>query len=198
MKLMNSLKIIFKILLDQIAGFFPYFFIFYVICLSLSLFFVSWKLFFNWPAFNISLLFLGALSLLSEKWRSNWIVKKIQDKKKLLIKLVIISSILMYAIFQGINFVEFFILSFGLIAFFFKVDIILAGIISLLLLILCPILLSFGNDKLSELLAVYAYYLLIIVAVIQFKNFVFHKRITIKVKDVSHRRFNIHIKEVNY
>jgi len=189
---MIKFKKIIEILIDRVAGFFPYFFIFYIISLSIAMLYSPLRVFFDWEAFNTSLIFLGILSLFSKKWRLNRIVKKIQDKRKLiinlviiLIKLIIILSFLTYAILRGIHLINFLILLFGLIAFFFRVDIILVGIISLLFLLLCPILLHFGNDELAELFALYAYYFLIIMVIVQLKNSFFDKKITIKVKDIS-------------
>ena len=63
----NKIKRIIKLVLNDIAEIYLYFFGFYVICLILSHFFESWKLFFNWKAFHISIVVFGILSLLSER-----------------------------------------------------------------------------------------------------------------------------------
>lgn len=193
---MNKLRNIFEILLDQIASFFPYFLTFYVICFLLSLTSDSWSSFLNWKAFNISLLSLGILSLLSRKWRLSQVVEKIKYKKRLIIKIILILSFLAYAISRGVRMVNLLILLFGLTAFFFNVNMIFVGVMPLLFLLLSVVFLLFKNDDLAELVAIYAYYSLVIVVLVQIKNFTFHKKIAIKVKDVSRKIINIKIKEI--
>ena len=193
---MNKLRNIFEILLDQIASFFPYFLTFYVICFLLSLTSDPWSSFLNWKAFNISLLSLGILSLLSRKWRLSQVVEKIKYKKRLIIKIILILSFLAYAISRGVRMVNLLILLFGLTAFFFNVNMIFVGVMPLLFLLLSVVFLLFKNDDLAELVAIYAYYSLVIVVLVQIKNFTFHKKIAIKVKDVSRKIINIKIKEI--
>ena len=193
---MNKLRNIFEILLDQIASFFPYFLTFYVICFLLSLTSDPWSSFLNWKAFNISLLSLGMISLLSRKWRLSQVVEKIKYKKRLIIKIILILSFLAYAISRGVRIVNLLILLFGLTAFFFNVNMIFVGVMPLLFLLLSVVFLLFKNDDLAELVAIYAYYSLVIVVLVQIKNFTFHKKIAIKVKDVSRKIINIKIKEI--
>ncbi|OGZ67608.1 MAG: hypothetical protein A3D35_02460 [Candidatus Staskawiczbacteria bacterium RIFCSPHIGHO2_02_FULL_34_9] len=193
---MNKLRNIFEILLDQIASFFPYFLTFYVICFLLSLTSDPWSSFLNWKAFNISLLSLGMISLLSRKWRLSQVVEKIKYKKRLIIKIILILSFLAYAISRGVRMVNLLILLFGLTAFFFNVNMIFVGVMPLLFLLLSVVFLLFKNDDLAELVAIYAYYSLVIVVLVQIKNFTFHKKIAIKVKDVSRKIINIKIKEI--
>src|SRR3989344_3384343 len=189
---MNKLRNIFEILLDQIASFLP----FYVICFLLSLTSDPWSSFLNWKAFNISLLSLGMISLLSRKWRLSQVVEKIKYKKRLIIKIILILSFLAYAISRGVRMVNLLILLFGLTAFFFNVNMIFVGVMPLLFLLLSVVFLLFKNDDLAELVAIYAYYSLVIVVLVQIKNFTFHKKIAIKVKDVSRKIINIKIKEI--
>lgn len=63
----GKIKNIFNQVANDIAGIFFYFLAFYACSFALSLFFESWKLFFNWPAMHISAFALGVLSLLSQK-----------------------------------------------------------------------------------------------------------------------------------
>lgn len=64
---MQKIKRILSLVLDDIAEFFPYIFIFYLCSFLLSLFLESWKSFFNWGVFHLGVLFLGILSLLSAR-----------------------------------------------------------------------------------------------------------------------------------
>ena len=69
MRINEKFKTIFELVLEQIADIYLYFLEFYVVCLILSYFFERWKLFFNWPAFHLSVIFLGILSLISKQGR---------------------------------------------------------------------------------------------------------------------------------
>ncbi len=69
MRINKRFKTIFELVLEQIADIYLYFLGFYVVCLILSYFFGRWKLFFNWPAFHLSVIFLGILSLISKQGR---------------------------------------------------------------------------------------------------------------------------------
>ena len=61
----NKRKIL-KLVINNIAEIFPYLFIFYLVFFILSLFFESWRLFFNWTAFHISMFCLFLVSLFSD------------------------------------------------------------------------------------------------------------------------------------
>ena len=65
----NKFKTILNNVLNHIADFYLYFLALYIVSLIFSLFFESWKLFFYWPAFHISILIFSVLSLMSEKGR---------------------------------------------------------------------------------------------------------------------------------
>ncbi|MDD5731936.1 MAG: hypothetical protein PHU42_03535 [Patescibacteria group bacterium] len=65
--MLNKLKTTIKLLLTDIAEIYPYLFLFYVISYTVSYFFPSIGLFFYWPAFHISIIVLGAFSLMSPK-----------------------------------------------------------------------------------------------------------------------------------
>jgi len=69
MRINEKFKTIFELVLEQIADIYLYFLEFYVVCLILSYFFERWKLFFNWPAFHLSVILLGILSLISKQGR---------------------------------------------------------------------------------------------------------------------------------
>lgn len=69
MRINEKLKTIFELVLEQIADIYLYFLGVYVVCLTLSYFFESWRLSFNWPVFHLSIIFLGILSLLSKRGR---------------------------------------------------------------------------------------------------------------------------------
>jgi hypothetical protein len=55
-----------KLVADDVAATFPYFFGFYVISLCVSIFFPAWRDYFNWPAFHASVIFLALISLSSD------------------------------------------------------------------------------------------------------------------------------------
>lgn len=177
---MKALKNIIEALLNQIADFFVYFFVFYILSFAISLFWEPWKLFFNWRMFHISTAILMLLSIFSQKFRSSYFVEKIILKNKISIKSVfiksifnkvnylkfgIISLILFFSILKGIPIVEFTILLFALISIFFVIDSRATATIALFLLTACPILIFFKKDLLAETFAVYAYYFLIIISI---------------------------------
>lgn len=62
---MNKAKNIIRLVLGNIAAFFPYFFVFYILSLVLSFAFPSWEPFFYWPAFHWCILIFGLLTLVS-------------------------------------------------------------------------------------------------------------------------------------
>ena len=167
---MIKVKKIFEILIDQISSFFFYFFIFYIICLSVALFYDPWRLFFNWKAFSISLFFLGMISLFNDKLDSISIFK-ISIRKSSIIKFFIIISILIYFVGHNIRLVEFLILCFGLIALFFGIGFRFAALTAMFFLLLIPIFSLLEDAESVKMFAVYAYYFLIIMAILQFKDF---------------------------
>jgi len=83
---MNKISRIIKLVLNDIAEFFPYFLAFYIIAVLLSLFSTSWKMFFNWPAFHTTTVVLGVLSIFGNP--SKTIVREIRDKAKSPIKTI--------------------------------------------------------------------------------------------------------------
>lgn len=62
---MNKAKNIIKLVLDNIAVFFPYIFLFYIFSLALSFIFPSFEAFFYWPAFHWCILIFGLLTLVN-------------------------------------------------------------------------------------------------------------------------------------
>jgi len=81
----NKFKTILNNVLNHIADFYLYFLALYIVSLIFSLFFESWKLFFYWPAFHISILIFSVLSLMSEKGRE-FIKLKIYKVQKIKIQ----------------------------------------------------------------------------------------------------------------
>jgi len=61
-----------KLVADDVAATFPYFFGFYVISLGVSAFFPAWRDYFNWPAFHLSALALALISLWSDTVQNFW------------------------------------------------------------------------------------------------------------------------------
>jgi hypothetical protein len=85
---MDRIKRIINLVLNDIAEVYLYFLGFYIISLIFSHFFESWKLFFNWPAFHISVIVFGIVSLLSDKAKkiiySERSLAKLEELKKLI------------------------------------------------------------------------------------------------------------------
>ena len=61
-----------KLVADDVAAFFPYFFGFWLISFCVSIFFPTWRGYFNWPAFDLSVLFLALISLWSDTVQNFW------------------------------------------------------------------------------------------------------------------------------
>jgi hypothetical protein len=70
-----------KLVADDVAAFFPYFFAFWLISLCVSIFFSAWRGYFNWPAFHASVLVFALISLWSDTVQNFWKgVKNISKK----------------------------------------------------------------------------------------------------------------------
>ena len=65
----QSVKRIVNRTADDVSIFFPYFFVFYIIIVFLSYFFISVGNFFYWPGLNASILFLAVISSVSSRGR---------------------------------------------------------------------------------------------------------------------------------
>jgi len=163
---MNN-KIDFKILLvelkSKIKKNYPYFLGFYLLSLLISVFSSTWKMFFYWPAFHgfaifFTILFFGCFKLSLKKEQEE--IKKLIKKDWL--KILIIITILIFALFEGILAFDFLILLYGLISFLFILNSRYAAMSAFVFLILCPIFLAFKKDVVAESLAVYCFYFLVI------------------------------------
>lgn len=64
-KITQKIKNIVGRILDDTAGIFPYLLVFYLFFLTMSLFFKRLESFFNWSIFNISVILIGVLLLLT-------------------------------------------------------------------------------------------------------------------------------------
>jgi hypothetical protein len=71
---------ILKLVADDVAAFFPYFFGFWLISICVSIFFPAWRDYFNWPAFDLSVLFFALLSLWSDTVQNFW--KGVKDASR--------------------------------------------------------------------------------------------------------------------
>jgi hypothetical protein len=78
------------------------------------------------------------------------------------LKLAAILVILTFSLFRDIYVLDFFVLLFGLVSVFFGLDMRISAGCALVLLAACPILLIFNGNILAEVVAVYAYYFLVI------------------------------------
>ncbi len=85
----------------------------------------------------------------------------------------IIVVVLIFALFQRIEVIDFFVLSYALISILFVMESRIAVGIALACLICCPFLLIQKNGVLAETTAVYAYYFLVITVLTQIRE---HRR----------------------
>lgn len=177
---MNKIKKTFRLVLDDIARFFPYFFGFYIFSLLVSLFSRSWKSFFNWEAFAVCVVALGVASLFSNKgWTlSDLIFLKQEGKAFILrlwkqlgisgqIKIAIILAILIFALTKNIGVIDFIVLAYALASVLFILESRISAGLAIVLLVACPLFLMFKKDAVAETLAVYAYYFLVITVITQ-------------------------------
>ena len=63
---------VFKLVANDVAAIFPYFLVFYLISLMVSIFFSTWRGYFYWPAFHASVIALALISLGSGQVRTFW------------------------------------------------------------------------------------------------------------------------------
>lgn len=201
---------ILELVLKQIADIYLYFLGFYVVCLIPSYFFERWKLFFNWPAFHLSIIFLGILVLLSKQGREfrGFLFKLIKFRTSILtilkiiakslasafalkikgvtkkdyLKFVLILLILVYVLFKEIDPINFLILGYALFSILFVLESRISASIALLFLISCPILLIMEKEPLAEQMAIYAYYFLVITVAVQIREYLREE----KEKNVIH------------
>ena len=85
-------------------------------------------------------------------------------------RVLTVTIVLAVSLFFGISAFEFLILFYGLVAISFDVNIKWSAILAAILLLICPFILNLDNTVLAEILAIYAYYFLIIMVVISFKE----------------------------
>jgi len=236
---MNRTQRILSILLDDITGFFPYFFGFYLFSLLSSLLFHSWKLFFNWKLFTLSIVILGIASLFSRrvrplftsislKWKEKalihdvvsyvknidlsnvknilftfkntlfatvrlvirsvkWIFYRAVSVIKFLvgisvkwwkrlgrrdqIKVGIIVAILIFALIKSIGIIDFIVLTYAIASILFIFESRISAVLALVLLASCPFFLMFKKDDIAEVMAIYAYYFLVITVFTQIAEY---------------------------
>lgn len=182
---MTKMKRILHQLLDDIAGFFPYFFGFYIFSLVLSFVFHSWKSFFNWELFTISVIVLGIASLFSNKV---WSLRDLISTLKYLfvaligswkrlgtrgqIKIVLILTVLFFALAKSIGPIDFIVLTYALASVLFIFKSRIPAVLALVLLAACPFLLMFKKDATAEVMAIYAYYFLVITVMTQIAEYI--------------------------
>lgn len=168
---MTKMKRILHQLLDDIAGFFPYFFGFYIFSLLLSLVFHAWKLFFNWELFTISVVVLGIASLFSSTIRpfSKNYLERLGRRGQ--IKMVLILAVLIFALAKSIGPIDFIVLAYALASVLFIFESRIPAVLALVLLATCPFLLMFKQDAVAEASAIYAYYFLVITVMTQIAEY---------------------------
>jgi hypothetical protein len=190
-------KILQAEIIVKIREFYPYFLGFYLLSLIISLFSKTWSGFFYWPGFHGIIIFFTLLFVLTFKlnfknknfkiigftknsaFQVNRQLRQYFNfvRSKLLslplrtwLKIFIISAILIFALFKTIGVLDFLILLYALISFFFILDSRYAAGTALFFLASCPFLLIFKKDALAESVAIYAYYFLIITVLTQIRE----------------------------
>ena len=161
---MINIKKITEFILDDIATFFPYFFVFYCVVLIFSFIFESWISFFRWPILQISVLILGFLGLFSKNVEKNYV------------KPALVGIILYYFLERGVGIIDFIVLSYALISIIFIINGRIAALVAFTLFALCLLFLILKRSDLSEVFAVYTYYFLTIAVTIRFREFLSQKR----------------------
>jgi len=176
-----NINILGQELKGKIRNFYPYFLGFYLLSLIVSLFSKTWSSFFYWPGFYGALIFFTLLfaltfefnfknkNLLRQYFNSVYCRLKVIDRKTWL-KIIIIAAILIFSLIKNIGVLDFLVLLYALISFFFILDSRLAAGGALVLLASCPFFLIFKEDSLAENAAIYAYYFLIITVLTQIRE----------------------------
>lgn len=182
-------------ILNDIAGLYPYLLFFYLASCAVSYFLPLVGLFFYWPAFHIFMVVLGILSLLSHntvglfvsarnKFSKSkgvkgalamtlyFLISFFTVKNKFLniidvAKITVIAVLMAYAYSKNINTYDFLTILFALISVLFSINVMISAGIVIVLLIACPILLVLKESVLAEMVAVYTFYFLVIILLIQ-------------------------------
>ena len=194
----QKIKNIIKLSADNIFHFFPYFFVFYFVCVLVATIFPAMRDYFYWPALHVGLIVFGAISLLDSRFwnyrtkkEPNNKIPKIKTAKlpgwvsvfrRLIFSQSYWDHIKVLIIFIGaiiaINFhfgpAEFLIFIYALISLFFVIDVGVTIVISVIFLFFCPFLAFFDNGKLSEQFAVYVFYLFIVAVLTQIRILLFN------------------------
>ncbi len=118
----------------------------------------------------LKILFVLFFSFLSEA--GNILLKFVFTKLKRIkksdyLKIGIITAILIFSLIKGIKPLDFLVLGYALISILFVLDSRISVVVALLLLTSCPVLIIFKKTNIAEALAVYAYYFLVITAIVQ-------------------------------
>jgi hypothetical protein len=96
--------------------------------------------------------------------------------KRSWLKIIIVVTILLLALFKGIGVLDFIILFYALVSFFFVLDSRIAAGMALISLAACPGLLILKKEALAEAIAIYAYYFLAITVLTQIREMVREKK----------------------
>jgi hypothetical protein len=164
-------KILKKELKEITQVFYPYFFSFYLLSLVVSFFSNTLRNFFYWPAFHGFAIFFTVLFFLFLKLNLKKDLEKIRYFiKKEWVRILIIIVVLIFAVFKGIEVLDFLILIYALISLLFILNSRLSAILAMICLITCPVLLVFKKDIIAETIAVYAFYFLVITVLIQIRE----------------------------
>lgn len=169
-------KIIWKFFLNYVMISYVYLLGFYISFRVLALFFKPFKKIFYWQAFDIVMVVFTFLVLINPRFLNYFKgflskLTSIHWTKLLFLKIIIFVSILVYALFKGILFIEFIVLFYALVSVLFIIDIRISLGFALFFLVLSPLLLLWDKKHVAEISTVYAFYFLIIVVLTQIRFF---------------------------
>jgi hypothetical protein len=87
------------------------------------------------------------------------------------IKVGIILVVLIFALVKSIGIVDFIVLAYALISILFVFESRISAVLALILLASCPFFLMFKKDSIAEIMAIYAYYFLVITVITQIAEY---------------------------
>lgn len=172
-----------RLVADDIAGIFPYLFVSYLVCLALARWQPAWRDMLYWPAFHVSVLALGLISVLSDRARKQGVGKFLSGSfiaffssvltagRRLpaaaRIKAVIIIFCAALSLLCGAAPLDFLVIMYALAAVMFRYfDGGMAIIIALVALAICALLDIFGPAGISQWALTYAFYLLTVALIV--------------------------------
>jgi len=173
-----SVRLVFELVLDDIARYYPFLLAFYAAALVLAVFLPSWSVAIYWPAFHGAVVILGAISLGSRRVRELGLRKSLGGVAASLVaaaaaarrwrpvtnaKLATMILGVGLGLFLGANPWETLVLIYALATIlFFTAGARIAIALALALLLVCPVASWLGNNAVADQFAIFAFYFLVI------------------------------------